>query len=193
MSARYANSDPLGALSGAVVDERFTRMADSKLEEHNLKLSDERTPRNLQNLSFTQSWVGSCPMTTFDGEDPSIYTPYLGRTDAIFHNLAGDRHTPTLGQSMVTPLSLSTSMEDVQPNHQPGLGRFSQQNLVQHVADMNTGQTSNAPSAFVHRDPGYDTMDESMDGFILASNIIASTVFTTTSATSGRPYTDEEK
>jgi hypothetical protein len=183
-------------MSGAgTANEGFTPMANMKMEEHNLKLSDERTPYNLQDLSFTQSWLDSCPMTTLDGQHPSIYTPYLGRMEngAIFHNLAGDLHTPTLGQNKVTPLSLSNPMEDVQRNHQLGLGQFSQQNLVQHMTDMKLGQTSNAPSAFMHRDSGYDTMDESMDGSIRASSITASTVFATTGATSGMSYAEEEK
>ncbi|KAJ5174440.1 uncharacterized protein N7482_000317 [Penicillium canariense] len=137
-----------------------------KSEEHELKFTSERTPRNLQDLDFTQSWIDPQPMHTMSlaGQHPGFFTPNSGGMGAIFHNQAGDLHTPTMGLNMITPLSLSNSISQGQPNGQSTLDHFNQQYLGQHMPDMNpyVQQQSFAPSAFMHRD-SYEPMDESVD------------------------------
>lgn len=137
-----------------------------KVEEHGLKFSSERTPRNLQDLNFTPSWIDSQSMTMMSlaGQHPGFYTPNSGGMGAIFHNQAGDLHTPTAGLNMITPLSLPNPIPIGQHNPPSTINHFNQQYLAQHMPDMNpyVQQQTFAPSAFIHRD-SYDAMDESVD------------------------------
>lgn len=170
-----------------------------KLQEADLKLPHDRTPRNLQELNFTSSWIdpSGMPMMPLASQYPGFFTPNSGGMGATFHSQAGDLHTPTAGLNMITPLSLSNSMSVQQSQ---GLDQFNPQFLGQHVPEMNpfTQEASYAPSAFLHtRDPGYDAMDESGDNSSLndfpvdqASNISTSTDFSNSSAL---PYSQGEQ
>ncbi|KAF3386504.1 Grainyhead-like protein 2, partial [Penicillium rolfsii] len=139
---------------------------DMKMEEHEIKFSNERTPRNLQDLNLTPSWIDpqSMTMMSLAGQHPGFYTPNSGGMGAIFHNQAGDLHTPTAGLNMITPLSLSNPIPIHQHNGQPTMNHFNQQYLAQNMPDMNPyiQQQTFAPSAFVHRD-SFEAMDESVD------------------------------
>lgn len=135
---------------------------DIKLEDHpHIKLPNERTPRNLQDLNLTPSaWMDpSMNMMSLAGQHPGFYTPNSGGMGAIFHNQAGDLHTPTMGIHTMTPLSLNPQQQH------PGMEHFNPHYMAQQMPDMNSymQQASYAPSAFMQRDPGYDVMDESVD------------------------------
>lgn len=137
---------------------------DIKLEDTGLKFPNERTPRNLQDLNFSPSWMDPGPinMMSLGPQHPGFYTPNSGGMGAIFHNQAGDLHTPTVGLHNMTPLSLSNQ---VTAPPQQGMEHFNPHYLAQQMPDMNSyiQQASYAPSDFMQRDPGYDVMDESVD------------------------------
>ncbi|KAJ5793062.1 uncharacterized protein N7503_009040 [Penicillium pulvis] len=137
---------------------------DMKLEDHNMKFMPERTPRNLQDLNFSPSWMDSASMNMVPmaNQHPGFYTPNSGGMGAIFHSQAGDLHTPTAGLHTMTPLSLSNPITG--PQQHPVMGHFSPQYLGHQMPEMNPYlQASYAPSAFMQRDPGYDVMDETVD------------------------------
>ncbi|KAJ5287948.1 hypothetical protein N7478_003634 [Penicillium angulare] len=139
---------------------------DIKLEDHNLKFPNERTPRNLHDLNFSPSWMdpGSIQMMALGPQHPGFYTPNSGGMGAVFHNQAGDLHTPTIGLHNMTPLSLTNSIS-VPPQQHPGMEHFNPHYLGQQMPDMNSymQQPSFAPSEFMQRDARYDVMDESVD------------------------------
>lgn len=168
-----------------------------KMDEHDMKFSSERTPRNISDLGFTPSWMdpSAMPMMSLAGQHPGFYTPNSGGMGAIFHSQAGDLHTPTLGLHQMTPLSLSNP---VAANPQMGMEQFNPQYLAQHMPEMNpyVQQASYAPSAFMHREPNFDAMDESVDDASLnglpmdqASTVTASTDYSRMSVS----YAEGEK
>ena len=170
VSDRYAAhcyASPRLETDPANYDTRPMEHHDMKIEEHELKFPSERTPRNLHDLNFTPSWIdpNSMNMMSLAGQHPGFFTPNSGGMGAIFHNQAGDLHTPTAGLNMITPLSLSHSMPMGQHHGPPTINHFNQQYLAQHVPDMHpyVQQQTFAPSAFLHRD-SFEAMDESVDG-----------------------------
>lgn len=145
----------------------------------------QRTPRNLQDLNFSPSWMDPNAMdmmSSFAGQHPGFYTPNSGGMGAVFHNQAGDLHTPTAGLNMMTPLSLSNAMSGPPPG-QPRLNQqFNQQYLANQLPNINPyiQQASFAPSEFMHRD-SFDAMDESGDNRSLHSIPVDQISSTTTS------------
>jgi hypothetical protein len=171
----------------SMVSDRQMEHHEMKMDEHDLKFPNERTPRNLHDLNFTPSWIDpqSMTMMSLAGQHPGFYTPNSGGMGAIFHNQAGDLHTPTAGLNMITPLSLSNPIPIGQHNAQPPINHFNPQYLAQHMPDMDpyVQQQTFAPSAFMHRD-SFEPMDESVDTTSIhslpvdqASNISVSTEY----------------
>jgi hypothetical protein len=201
MNGRYADRESTSLEFGAdMVNYEFRPMGtDMKMDEADLKFPNDRTPRNLQDLNFAPSWVdpNAMPMMSLASQYPGFYTPNSGGMGAIFHNQAGDLHTPTVGMNMITPLSLSNPLP---AQTTQGLDQFNPQYLGQHVPEINpyVQPASYAPSAFIHsREAGYDAMDESVDNSSLndipvdqASSISTSTDF---SNASGMPSYQGEK
>ncbi|EAW09694.1 grainyhead-like protein [Aspergillus clavatus NRRL 1] len=136
------------------------------MDNGGLKLNDT-TPRAPQDLRFTPSFVdpNSISYMNFHGQQAGYYTPNSGGFGPLFHNQAGDLHTP--GMSMITPLSLTHQVAPAMNSGGPtfGLDHFDQQYMHSHFHNPQSfaPQASFAPSAFVHRDSGYDAMDESVD------------------------------
>lgn len=153
-----------------------------KMEDVGMKFNNQRTPRNLQDLNFSPSWMDPAAMqmmSSFAGQHPGLYTPNSAGMGAIFHNQAGDLHTPTAGLNMITPLSIANTMSGSHhPVHMDQ--QLQQQYLSQQMPEINPyiQQASFAPSAFMHRD-SFDAMDESGDNRSLASlqvsNVASST------------------
>lgn len=139
---------------------------DMKMQDPNLKFPNQRTPRNLQDLNISPSWMdpNSLHMASLAGQNSGLFTPNSGGLGAIFHNQAGDLHTPTLGINMMTPLSLSNHIAPQQA-HPQSLDHFNSQFLSHNMPDVNPylQQPSFAPSAFMHPDSTFDIMDESGD------------------------------
>ena len=79
----------------------------------------------------------------------------------MYHNLAGDLHTPNIGFQLGTPLSLPTS--EGQSQHHPSafaVQGFHSQLLGSTSLQASTTfpqQQSYAPSSFVHQDSGFGT------------------------------------
>lgn len=129
---------------------------------------------------------------------PRFFTPNSDGMGTIFHNQAGDLHTPGLGLNTIHPLSLSNLMgTNPQAN---GVGQFNAQYFAQHTTGITpyAQQASFTPSEFIYHDSGYDEMDESADGSSLndmpvesKSNITSSRDFETDQV--DMPYTDGEK
>lgn len=179
-----------GERYGIRTDKTFLahRMAennDVKMENHDLKfpITNVRTPRNIQDLGLTPSWMESASysMMPLVNQHSGFYTPTSSGMGAVFHNQAGDLHTPT-GMHLMTPLA---GMPAIQNHHSNGFEPFHPQ-FINPVHGMNqyTQQPSYAPSAFMHRDTGYDAMDDTLDDSALndvnaetASNVTASTEF----------------
>lgn len=138
------------------------------MEDTNLKFPNERTPRNLNDLNFSPSWMdpnGTMSMMSLAAQHPGFYTPNSAGMGAIFHSQAGDLHTP-LGMNTMTPMSLNGAMQN--PQHsQSGIDGYQQPYLAHQMHDMSNPfmqQQSYAPSAFMQRDPiAFDMMDESVD------------------------------
>ena len=177
-------------ISGVETDSILARMAennDVKMEGHDVKLpitNNDRTPRTMHELGLTPSWMESASYSMMPPVNPhsGFYTPTSSGMGAMFHNQAGDLHTPT-GMHLMTPLG----MPAVHNHHSIGFEPF-HPHFMNPVHDMipYTQQPSYAPSAFMHRDSGYDAMDDTLDDSSLndvhaetASNITASTEFPT--------------
>jgi hypothetical protein len=173
-----------------MMSQRQADNSDMKMEGHEVKFAvnpNDRTPRNMHELGLTPSWMepGSYSMMPLANQHSGFYTPNSGGMGAIFHNQAGDLHTPT-GMHLITPLSLS----GVPAGHHPHASGFEPFNphFLNTMNELNPypQQSSYAPSAFMHRDAGYDPMDDPMDNSSFndvhaetASNITASTDFST--------------
>jgi hypothetical protein len=98
--------------------------------------------------------------------------------NTLYHNQAGDLHTPGMGMGLGTPLSMPSSadglhastmmdMSGVFGHHMPpqfhNYSPFGQQQPQQlhhhHHHQQHHEQTSFAPSSFIHQDTGYETME----------------------------------
>lgn len=85
----------------------------------------------------------------------------------VFHNQAGDLHTPGMGFHLGTPLSLSSP-----ENHTNSVPAIDMHDFHPHLLHSQPFQSSNsfaqqqsyAPSSFVHRDSGYETMHHAHSG-----------------------------
>jgi hypothetical protein len=159
--------------------------SDVKMENHDVKLpitNNDRTPRNMHELGLTPSWMESASYSMMPpaNQHTSFYAPTSSGMGAMFHNQAGDLHTPT-GMHLMTPLS---GMPAVHNHHSVSFEPFHPQ-FMNPMNDMNpyTQQPSYAPSAFMHRDSGYDAMDDILDESLndvhveTSSNLTASTDF----------------
>ncbi|KAI8947561.1 CP2 transcription factor-domain-containing protein [Xylaria longipes] len=129
---------------------------------------------------FTPSLLVSDPFSfnnTFTNQQPGYYTPTPGGSNTLYHNQAGDLHTPSLGLTLGlnTPLSLPTSDGAIHAGHgMMDMSHF-QPTMVSHQfhSPFNTfmqpssQQSSFAPASLAHLDTGYETMDH--DGSPLGS------------------------
>ncbi|QSZ31994.1 hypothetical protein DSL72_001563 [Monilinia vaccinii-corymbosi] len=106
----------------------------------------------------------------FGSQSPGTYyatTPAVVRT--MYHNKAGDLHTPGMGMGMTmglgTPLSLPTSTDGLHSHTLMDMSHFDQHMPSQYhpfdsfLHSQQTQQTSFAPSSFNQQDTGYETMD----------------------------------
>lgn len=117
---------------------------------------------------FTPSLLdpNSFAFASFANQPPGYYTPTPGGTNTLYHNQAGDLHTPSMGIHIGTPLSLPTSEGGLHAGSTAEMNAFHQQMLQpHHFQNPNpfAPQQSYAPSSFVHQDSGYEAMDASAD------------------------------
>ena len=97
-------------------------------------------------------------------QPPGCFTPSQG-SSSVYHNQAGDLHTPNIGFGLGTPLSLSACDSHLNPGstalamhgmHPHLLGS----NSIQAAAPFSQ-QQSYAPSSFVHQIQGFEAMSGS--------------------------------
>ena len=119
-----------------------------KMEDPNLKLPSERTPRNLHDLNFSPSWMdphGTMNMMSLAAQHPGFYTPNSAGMGAIFHSQAGDLHTPTVGIHAITPMSLNSAMQNP-PHPHSGIDSFNQPFMAQQIPSCNRHHMRPVPS-----------------------------------------------
>jgi hypothetical protein len=107
----------------------------------------------------------------FANQPPGYYTPTPGGINTIYHNQAGDLHTPGMGMGMGlgTPLSIPQEQQGMMGGPMMDFGPHYGQHLNQHHPFGNFNpfapqqphqpQQSFAPATFMHQDTGYETMD----------------------------------
>jgi hypothetical protein len=102
---------------------------------------------------------------SFANQPSGYYTPTPGGTSTIYHNQAGDLHTPGMGFHLGTPLSMPTSEGNIH-------SAIDMHGFHPHLLDVHSFQTttsfnpqqSYAPSSFIHQDSGFDAIDAENDG-----------------------------
>jgi len=116
---------------------------------------------------FTPSMdTNSFAFANFANQHSAGFTPTPGGTNPLFHNQAGDLHTPGMGFQLGTPLSSG----DSHPTSAIDVQGFNAHLLHSHQYQTSSDfqeQQSFAPSTFMHRDSGYDTMDQTNNGLPL--------------------------
>lgn len=102
---------------------------------------------------------------SFANQPSGYYTPTPGGTSTIYHNQAGDLHTPGMGFHLGTPLSMPTLEGNIH-------SAIDMHGFHPHLLDVHSFQTttsfnpqqSYAPSSFIHQDSGFDAMDAENNG-----------------------------
>jgi hypothetical protein len=147
--------------------------ANRKYRPHHEDIKDQDpTPRaQHEPWRFTPSLLdpNSFAFTTFANQPPGYYTPTPGGTNTLYHNQAGDLHTPGMGMGMGiglgTPFSMPATEVGVHPGPVMDFSSYGHmqphpfQNYNPFTAQPQPQQPSYAPSSFVHRDTGYETME----------------------------------
>ena len=130
---------------------------------------DSNEPWNFGNSGLTPSMMdpNSQSFNMFANQMPGYYTPTPGGTSTLYHNQAGDLHTPGFGGvGLGTPLSLPTSESALNAGHQAAAYGFHPQ-LPQHLQqqqfhNVNPFQVHEAtgfpPHQFSHH-PSFEHMD----------------------------------
>lgn len=164
-----------GAIAGGPQPDRHQSEGHDELKDL------DPTPRaQHEPWRFTPSLLdpNSFAFSAFANQPPGYYTPTPGGTNTLYHNQAGDLHTPSmgLGMGLGTPLSLPSSAEGIHthtmmdmsayghhmPPHFQNYNPFSNQQQHSQLdhQQQHQQQTSFAPSSFVHQDTGYETMEQ---------------------------------
>ena len=97
-------------------------------------------------------------------QTPGCFTPSQG-SSSLYHNQAGDLHTPNMGFGLGTPLSLSTCESHLNP----GSTALAMHGMHPHILGSSSTQAaapfsqqqSYAPSSFVHQIQGFEAMSGS--------------------------------
>ncbi|PSN62693.1 CP2 transcription factor family protein-like protein [Corynespora cassiicola Philippines] len=145
------------------------------------------TPRgNNEPWRFTPSLLdpNSFAFASFANQPPGYYTPTPGGTNTLYHNQAGDLHTPGFSFGLGTPLSLPTSeggvhagqtapapqLHGFNPHALAAHHHFQNQNPFalqpQHPASFAPHQFSHQPSAFEHGPLQQTHEDSPMDNIV---------------------------
>ncbi|KAF9891113.1 hypothetical protein FE257_005049 [Aspergillus nanangensis] len=121
-----------------------------------------------QDMRFSSGYVDPNSLSFMSSaHQHGYYTPNSGSAGEIYHNQAGDLHTPNMALNMMTPLSLPQQLSASTISADPplmNLDHFNQSFMsqpFQHPAHF-THQQPFAPSTFV-QDSGYDAMEDQVD------------------------------
>ncbi|KAI9809645.1 MAG: hypothetical protein M1825_000077 [Sarcosagium campestre] len=127
----------------------------------------EATPKGNHDLwRFTPSLLdpNSFAFASFANQPPGYYTPTPGGTNTIYHNQAGDLHTPSMGFGAGTPLSMPTSETAVSLAASIEMPAFTLHNMHGHhfnSFDPFAQPTSFAPSHFQNQPTDYEPLNAS--------------------------------
>ncbi|KAI9850756.1 MAG: hypothetical protein M1838_005167 [Thelocarpon superellum] len=145
-----------------------TRAGLTDVESEFLKDHDATPKASSDNWRLTPSLLdpNSYAFTSFANQPPGYYTPTPGGSNALYHHVAGDLHTPGMGMGagLVTPLSLPTSEAGVPAETTLDMRPFSTDAMQTHdFGSFNPfgHPQSFAPSHFQHQPSQYDAMDAS--------------------------------
>ena len=103
-------------------------------------------------------------LPSFTNQPSGYYTPTPGGANTIYHNRAGDLHTPGVGFHLGTPLSMPTVDDQVHAPSAIEMHGFHHNALSSNPFQASSAfaqQQSYAPSTFVHQDSGFEGMDGS--------------------------------
>ncbi|KAL8828817.1 MAG: hypothetical protein Q9191_002374 [Dirinaria sp. TL-2023a] len=104
----------------------------------------------------------SLVLPSFTNQPSGYYTPTLGAANTIYHNRAGDLHTPGVGFQLGTPLSMPTVDGQVHATSAIEMHGFHPSVLSSNAFQPPNAfaqQQSYAPSSFVHQDSGFGGME----------------------------------
>ena len=106
---------------------------DIKDEDHTPHDSDEPWSFGTSGLTPSMMDPNSQNFSMFANQMPGYYTPTPGGTSTLYHNQAGDLHTPGFGMGLGTPLSLPTSEGTLHAGQQAAAFHGFQAHLPQHI------------------------------------------------------------
>jgi hypothetical protein len=129
----------------------------------------EATPKAFHDhWRFTPSLMdpNSFAFSNFASQPPGYYTSTPGGVSTLYHSQAGDLHTPGMGMSIGTPLSLPLSANALSAasaniplqHYQPHL---LQPHQFENVANYAPQQIFAPSSLLQHKDSGYEAMSQS--------------------------------
>ncbi|KAA8646231.1 hypothetical protein EYZ11_012010 [Aspergillus tanneri] len=161
-SGTHRNAVPFGQVPAPPITPDRVNMDDG------MKLNDNAL-NNGHDMRFAQSFVDPSSLSFFNSlsQQQGYYTPNSGALGAVFRSQAGDLHTP-VGMSLMSPLSLPQQIPGATlptDGSAMGLDQFNQQYIPPHFHNPQpfAQQATFGPGALVHRDSGYDAMDDSVD------------------------------
>ena len=139
---------------------------------HYLDLED-RKDLQIQPTDSQDQWrftplleSNSFSFPSFANQSSGYYTPTPGGSSTMYHNRAGDLHTPGMGFHLGTPLSMPTSDGQIHTASALDMHAFHPNLLSSNSFQASSAfpqQQTYAPSSFVHQDSGYEAMDASND------------------------------
>ncbi|MCJ1323050.1 hypothetical protein MMC15_008401 [Xylographa vitiligo] len=162
--------------SSAAISETTTCLSDALTDAtvHNRHFGEadavkdpEITPRGSTDpWRFTPSLLdtNSFAFSAFANQPPGYYTPIPGGVNTLYHNQAGDLHTPNLGFHLGTPLSMPLADHSMHAGPSFEMHTFHPQMYQPQPfsqAHQYAPQQSFAPSSFIHQDSGYEAMEGS--------------------------------
>lgn len=141
------------------------------LSRHFLDEPQDRKEMHNQPIDSQDQWrftplleSNSFTFPSFANNPSGYYTPTLGGSSTMYHNGAGDLHTPNMAFHLGTPMSMPTTDSQIQPPSALDMHAF-HPNLLSSFQPSGgfPEQQSYAPSSFVHQDSGFEAMDASND------------------------------
>ena len=130
---------------------------------------DMKSNDQLPQASLSSPFVDPNSLSFFPlaNQPNNLLTPSSGGFNGGFHSQhAGDLHTPTMGLDMMNSNPFPQQFPMGSDTTNMGLNPLGQQFFsqpFQNAQPFAQQPQSFAPSAFVHRDGGYDAMDESLE------------------------------
>ncbi|KAI9773320.1 MAG: hypothetical protein M1840_007535 [Geoglossum simile] len=152
------------ALRDPIVNERR-----SLGQDHGDIKDQDPTPRApYESWRLTPSLLdpNSLAFATFANQSPGYYTPTPGGVNALYHNQAGDLHTPNMGIGIGTPLSLPTTAAPGLHAAVPpvGIHGFTPQTIQPQQFHNFNPFTAHNNFVLTEQPMGFESMDVSVDG-----------------------------